>query len=271
MRFWFVILAMVLAGCGVLTMDPAPAKPDRVAQADPPADAPVTDTAAAEPAPDASPSCTLVTRILDAIADTVLMFDPNACPGDLSYGDADGLNTKVGGAAIRFDLDADLAAALADGSIREARLLLDTNPFCNGCGAAGLPASAGALMAYPMRTDWDEGHATGKTGADGCRRTAAGAGWGTAKTASVGTRIAPKNDYATALAGVTAYLDGASNVEIVLSTSTLRTYDLARADAGASKSAIALYLTSSAMLILASREAHAPLRAPRLAITRCAS
>lgn len=242
--------ALSLVSCGSL---PTPEGDQPVS-----ADAPVAPPPAAAPDP---PAC--VTSEAEAAADTALFVD-GACDGNYSYGETNGLNVSVGAAALRFVLDLDATKALARGKVARITIVLSTNPGCADCGAGGLPTRAGTLAVHVMRSDWDEGTAVGRTGADGCRRKT-GIGWGkNGDPPSAGTHLAPRTDYDEIAAGVRSYADGATDIEIDLSAQAITDFRDLKGEG--TSSVVSLYVKSTAQVILAARESGRP---ARLRVTRC--
>lgn len=237
------ILSLLLVACG------APLGEDENPTVAPPASAlpapapPASSEGASDPVVDVMASC--MTSIASEEADTMLALDATG-PRTSTFGAADGLNATVGMVAFRFAVE-DLERAVS------VTLHVDTNSTCAGCGDAGLPAVAATATVYAARSDWDE------SSADAFRRTATGAGWGRAPTASSSTKIAADVDYGASPAGSIDIVDGASSLAITLDVTMVRTWT--------SGSKLTLLVHSPKMLVLASRESardHA-----RLSIKRC--
>src|SRR5438045_4050897 len=99
-----------------------------------------------------------------------------------------------------------------------APLAEDEDPMVVDAPSSALPAPAAAATAivYAARSYWDE------ASADAFRRTAAGAGWGSAPTAGSSTRIAPGIDYAATPAALVDVAAAASSLEIALDVTLVR-------------------------------------------------
>ncbi len=115
-----------------------------------------------------APTCTTTTMPLTVQSDTVLL--ESSCNGAIHEGASPVLNLGDDNAhgLFRFTLSGEMRAALFDGSVSGARLVLFRATDCFG---ASCPAAAGTLHVRPMRSDWDEGTSADYSGADWCRRT----------------------------------------------------------------------------------------------------
>jgi hypothetical protein len=134
-------------------------------------------------APDAD--CAVETVSLRAAADTTLVR--SECNGANHQGASRLTHSGIGRPLYRFALPMNVESAFIAGRVRAMELVLTrfTDASLTGPCSGSCPATAGALVARPVRNDWDEG-SDGSTsfvpygGADWCRRRAgsSGAPWG---------------------------------------------------------------------------------------------
>jgi hypothetical protein len=136
--------------------------------------------------------CAPMTRTFEVDGDSLI--NASECRGANHAGSSAFLNLGIGNGLFRFELPPQAQAALAEGRVVGARLVLHRDPDC----ITGCPAVAGMLRARPMRSDWDEGSDGVSTvqvdyaGCDWCRRVggaAAPEGWGADGATQIGVDV----------------------------------------------------------------------------------
>lgn len=117
--------------------------------------------------------------------DTVILPGAGDCNGSIHYGYYAYGNIGAGRALLRFVMPEAVALRLGGSGAWIADLALTISRDVGCIAPANCPAHSGTLVAYPMRSDWDEGNVGSGSaeeygGADWCRRVAgiSGAQWG---------------------------------------------------------------------------------------------
>lgn len=122
-------------------------------------------------APSDAPACTPLQLNATLIDDTFL--GEGNCGGAIRQGIATNMNIGQNGTSrvlLRFALDADIVAAIADGTITAGTLTLHPRP--NDCDCTNAPTN---FQVFAASDDWLEGGGTTAMGADYCNRQSTGA------------------------------------------------------------------------------------------------
>lgn len=214
---------------------------------------PLTDGGGTDTGPPPTCSNGIASVRLDVGADTSIT---EFCNGMSCFGKLDAAqvgkftsDSSVDAASlVRFPVDASKAALFSAGLVG-ATLILHARPDCTQCGS-GKPSRAGALLVYPMRSDWEETNPAAMCGVDACHRTggASSRGWGANPDATT-QHIAADVDYAGPPASL-SFADAVTTVEVPIGRTMLRAFD------APASGAVSFYIAvQSGLFIFATREA----------------